>query len=74
MITVDAVRNAIRSACKNVDADAIPADGILSEYGLDSLDLYEVLIELQTISGKQVADSDLENLVTIEGIVNCFSQ
>lgn len=46
----------------------IPTDEVFSELGLDSLDVFNIFIELETLTGIQVPDDEIENLQTIDSI------
>lgn len=40
--------------------------------GLDSLDLFNLFLELESITGKGVADEDIDSLLTISDILNYY--
>ena len=46
----------------------IPTNEEFSELGLDSLDVFNIFIELESQAGIQVPDSDIEKLQTIDNI------
>ena len=50
----------------------VPTDVALSDLGLDSLDTYNVFVELERITGVSVADDDFEQLRTIDNIEAYF--
>jgi acyl carrier protein len=56
-----------------LDSDSTPADAPLKSLGVDSLDIYNILVELENKTGKAVPDSDVENLSTIKEIAAYFS-
>ena len=46
----------------------IPTNGEFSDLGLDSLDIFNVLVELETLTGIEVPDSDVEKVQTIDNL------
>ena len=50
----------------------IPSNIPLSDLGLDSLDTYNVFVELERITGVSVADDDFDELQTIDSIETYF--
>jgi len=46
----------------------VPTDEEFSELGLDSLDVFNIFIELETRTGIKVPDDDVDKLQTIDGI------
>ncbi len=51
----------------------IPTDRNFYEMGLDSLDVFNVFVELESLTGIQVPDDDLEKLQTIDSIHAYFA-
>jgi acyl carrier protein len=67
--TIDQIREAVRRAEANVkDVNALKNDVPLTEQGLDSLDMFNVFLELEDLSGIRVPDEHLEELRTIDDI------
>ena len=56
-----------------LDPANTPVDAPLKSLGVDSLDIYNILVELENKTGKAVPDGDVENLSTIKEIVAYFS-
>lgn len=73
MINQEAVRVAMKKVGVKVDVDAIGVDTPFVDAGLDSLDIYDLLLELQESLGKEVPDQDIEKLTTISKVVSYFS-
>jgi len=46
----------------------IPTDKEFSEMDLDSLDVFNIFVELESLTGIQVPDGDIEKLQTIDSI------
>jgi acyl carrier protein len=51
----------------------VPTDKRFTDLGMDSLDIYNVFVELEVLTGVQVPDSDVEGLQTIDSIYDYFS-
>lgn len=50
------VRSAIARHCYEVDADSVVPEAVLSELGVDSLSLAEMVFEVEDALGKPIAD------------------
>ncbi|MBV7564463.1 MULTISPECIES: acyl carrier protein [unclassified Pseudomonas] len=72
MLTEEQVKAAMRAAGVSADIDAIGLNDKFSESGLDSLDVFNLLIELQADTGQQVPDKDVPLLESIAAIINYF--
>jgi len=57
----------------NLDPVSTPKDVPFKSLGIDSLDFYNVLVELENVTGKKVPDEDVESILTIQSISNYFS-
>ncbi len=57
----------------NLDPKNTPVDVNFKSLGIDSLDFYNVLVELETITGRKVPDDDVEKLSTIKSLVEYFA-
>lgn len=73
MLTEEQVRQAIADAGIEADPATIPADARLTDHGLDSLDIFNLLIEIQGITDREVPDEDVDKLESIRAIVDYFS-
>jgi len=51
-----------------LDPETALADATLKSLGIDSLDKFNLLLELEAATGKKVPDSDIEKLSTINAI------
>lgn len=56
-----------------LDPTNTPGDATLKSLGVDSLDVYNILIELENMTGQKVPDSDVEKLSTIKDLAAYFS-
>ena len=56
-----------------IDKDALSNDATLESFGIDSLDLFSLLVEIESKTGKKILDDEVAQLTTINEIVNYFS-
>jgi acyl carrier protein len=57
----------------NLDPSKTSPDEPLKSLGLDSLDVFNVLIEVEALTGIKVPDEDIKGLSTIRRLVEYFS-
>jgi len=53
--------------------DSISSDISLKSLGVDSLDVFNILVELEIKTGQKIPDSDVDKLTTIQEMVEYFS-
>lgn len=58
----------------SLDPASTPKDMEFKALGIDSLDFFSVLTELESITGKNIADEDVDKLNTISAVVNYFRE
>jgi acyl carrier protein len=73
MLTEQDVVNLIGELDINVDVDALSAEATLKSLGIDSLDVFTLLVEIERKTGKKIPDEDVDKLDTINAIVDYFS-
>ena len=74
MITEEQVIEMINKTLEmNLDPKNTPRDETLKTLGIDSLDFYNVLVELEDLTNKKVLDEDLEKMLTINAITKYFN-
>jgi acyl carrier protein len=73
MISVEQIHAIIKQVVPAVDTASMKPDVRLREYGVDSLDFFDIVLELQTLSGHEVPDEDLDQLRTVEAIQRYFA-
>jgi acyl carrier protein len=56
-----------------LDPKTTAGDATLKSLGIDSLDKFNLLLELEAATGKKVPDSDIEKLSSIDEIEKYFS-
>jgi acyl carrier protein len=57
----------------SLDPATTPQDDGFKSLGIDSLDFFNVLVELESVTGRNVPDEDVEKLTTIRSLVDYFS-
>lgn len=56
-----------------LDSATTPLDAGFKTIGIDSLDVFNILVELESLTGKKVPDEDVEKLSTLRDMLNYFS-
>ena len=56
-----------------IDIESIDDDTPISDYGIDSIDFYTLILEIQELSGVEVPDEDLELCDTVNAIIRYCS-
>ena len=73
MLTEQDVIDLISKLDINVDIEAISGEVTLKSLGIDSLDVFTLLVEIESKTGKKIPDEDVDKLDTIHEIVEYFS-
>jgi acyl carrier protein len=74
MLTTDQIASAMEKAGVQVKVDLEQnKDATFEELGLDSLDVFNLFLELETITGKGVADEDIDSLGSITDILAFYN-
>jgi acyl carrier protein len=74
MINNEVVINLINKSLNlQFDPKNTPTDVSFKSLGIDSLDMFSVLVDLEALTGRDLPDSEVENLVTIDDLVRYFS-
>jgi len=74
MLKLDDIGKALKSASIDVSVELEEhLDSSFEDVGLDSLDIFNLFLELETITGKVVPDSDIDSLLTIADILKYHS-
>ncbi len=67
MAVVDTVKNILS---KRIDISSLKEEDSLSALGLDSLDLVEVMIEIEEEIGVEFTSDEIANLSTLKDVLN----
>lgn len=73
MLTEQDVVDIIGELDISVDKTKITKDTTLKSLGIDSLDVFNLLVELESKTGKTIPDDDVDKLTSINEIVEYFS-
>jgi acyl carrier protein len=57
----------------NLDVASTPCDVEFKSLGIDSLDVFSVLVALEGVTGKKVSDDDVKALTTIDSLASYFN-
>jgi acyl carrier protein len=74
MMTEQQLKEAILAAGINVDVDSLKPSDNLSDAGIDSLDFFNLFLELETIGGKKIPDDQLDKMTTIDSIIKFYAE
>lgn len=69
----DAMQGLLDKAGCEVELDEFSFDKTLKDIGLDSLDLYNLMLEIQIEYDKEIDDQEYEKLKTLNDIIFCVS-
>lgn len=73
MITIEQIKTAISDNAPDINIDDIPQDAKLKDNDIDSLDFFNIVLDLQTLSGiDEIPDEDIDQLDTINSIYKYF--
>lgn len=74
MLTIEQISSAMEKADVQADADlAANKDASFEELGLDSLDIFNLFLELETITGKAVPDEKIDDIGTVNQILAFYN-
>ena len=73
MLTIEQILDAIKSSGVEIDKSSMPVQKTFKDLGLDSMDVFNILIELQNITGIEIPDGDIKELQSIEKIHHYFA-
>lgn len=74
MISLEQIVETMNRVLKiSLDPKGIPLDVKFKALGIDSLDFYNVLVEIESITGRHVPDEDIDKLNTVDDLLNYFS-
>jgi len=74
MITIEKIHTIIRNNAPSVDISKIEKHVNLREYGVDSMDFFNIVLELQEILGKEIPDEDIDQVRTVADIQKYFNK
>ena len=74
MATIEEIKEILKAEVSRVNVDEIPADGLLSDYDIDSLDRSSVFMAIEDKYSISIPDNDLEKLGTINSIIDYINE
>ena len=74
MLTEVDVKQAMTDSGVTADVTNLDSEQAFSEYGLDSLDLFNLFVELEGKTGVTVPDEDLDKLKSIDDVLVYFNK
>jgi len=74
MLTEQQVKTAMAAAGIEADLEAIGLKDKLSDHGIDSLDFFNLFLELEDLGGKRVPDELFEQMDCIEAIIKFYNE
>jgi Acyl carrier protein len=74
MLTEADVKQAMTDSGVTTDVSNLRSEQAFSEYGLDSLDLFNLFVELEGKTGVTVPDEDLDKLTSINDVLVYFNK
>lgn len=58
---------------RDIDTNALKPESTLVDIGLDSLDLVEVMLEIEEFVGQEFSSQEIMDLKTIQDVVNLIN-
>ncbi|OAD22882.1 Phosphopantetheine-binding domain protein [Candidatus Thiomargarita nelsonii] len=74
ILTTNEVRQAIERAKIMMSVDYLADDMKFADAGVDSLDMFNVILEVQKAASIEIPDDDIDSLDSIENIVSYFQE
>jgi len=74
MLTEADVKRAMTDSGVTTDVSNLGSEQAFSEYGLDSLDLFNLFVELEGKTGVTVPDEDFDKLTSINDVLVYFNK
>ena len=69
MDTLEKIRKILKDKLDANPADVVPEKS-LQDLGLDSLDMYEMIYEIETEFGVKIPDNEVANLSTVQDLIS----
>ena len=73
MLLVQDVIDMIGEVGISVDVNEIKNDTTLESLGMDSLDVFNLFVEIEIKTGEKISDDNVDKLSTINSIIEYFS-
>ena len=73
-VTINTIKDIIKKEDLNVDVERMEAEVPLKEYGIDSLDMYSILLKLEVTFEIKIPDEDVDKLDNLKNIMNYIKE
>ncbi len=73
-VTINTIKDIIKKEDLNVDVEGMEAEVPLKEYGIDSLDMYSILLKLEVTFEIKIPDEDVDKLDNLKNIMNYIKE
>jgi acyl carrier protein len=70
VVTINTIKDIIKKEELNVDVEKMEAEVPLKEQGIDSLDMYSILLKLEVTFEIKIPDEDIDKLDNLKNIMN----
>lgn len=74
MATIEEIKEILKAEVSRVNVDEIPADGLLSDYDIDSLDRSSVFMAIEDKYNISIPDNDIGKLNSINNIIDYVNE
>lgn len=74
MIAIEKIHEIIKTNCPQVDISKITTHTRLREFGVDSMDFFNIILDLQEALGTEIPDEDIDQLRTVASIQEYFNK
>jgi len=74
MLTIEQILDAIKSSGWRLTSHPCRCKKTFKDLGLDSMDVFNILIELQDITGIEIPDADIKDLQSIERSISILKR
>ncbi len=64
-MTLDQLRNIVQNVCTGVDIDNMDEDSRFEDLGIDSIDLAQIIFEIESVLEIKIDPDILEEIVTV---------
>ncbi|ARD23257.1 MULTISPECIES: acyl carrier protein [Shewanella] len=74
MVNLDVIKKALEESGAAVDTEGLVLDKTFEEAGFDSLDMFNLFVELEQLTGHQVPDELIDELTSPAALIAYFSK
>ena len=74
MVTLESIKNALEASGGSGTLSDLALDKTFSDSGFDSLDMFNLFVELEQLTGHQVPDDKIDQLNTPKAVIEYFAK